>query len=513
MVLLSGQPAAAETFKVLGKNLDLFGYLSQAVNYSVRGDHYDTEEGFNSLVFNAFAESRYTLSDNLTMFTSGQITYDWIYQAKTDDNSWNYKLFRKSKNKLYVDDHYWQLLKEAHVTWTPEHFFFRAGKQIVAWGEMLGFRLLDQINPWDQRRGFADVEFDSTIIPIWLLRSEFYFPCLPSFIQDLGVEFTLNPNADFIPDQLIRTGNDKGGIWAPDITFPNPLPPFINPAKTARVGAGFLDIKELDQWNLNNWEYALRLKGLIHGAYVTLNYFYGYDNDPVTIDAPPPPGLPVIPTASDGTAILPGNLTGYYGLLRFVGGSVAYEIERLRVDALGGIAPMWRIEAAYFFDTTFGTMSEVNPAFQQSFEKHDEFRYAISADWKIWVKWLNPRYSFSISPTFYHRIVRDYPHTDINGTPYDLKFSTGQNVEHDNYVYTLMVGTKYFHEKIVPQVFWLRDQTNQADMIRLQLSYIPTDRWSYTVGTFLLDGREGNKGFDVFENKDYVWFKVSFKWG
>jgi hypothetical protein len=39
-------------------------------------------------------------------------------------------------------------------TWTPGDFLFRVRKQIVRWGETDGFRLMDQINPLDQRRGF-----------------------------------------------------------------------------------------------------------------------------------------------------------------------------------------------------------------------------------------------------------------------------------------------------------------------------------------------------------------------
>ncbi len=511
-VLLVWQPAVAKDFEVWCKQLSLYGYLSQNFQYSLHGDRYDTEQDVNSLLTNLFLEGQYKLSDELQLFTSGQLSVDWIYDVKHDDHSWKAKLFNKSRDNLYFDDEYWQILKEAHLTWTPGNFFFRAGKQIVAWGEMIGFRLLDQINPLDQRRGFIDVEFDSTIIPIWLMRSEYYLPtaAVPSWVQDLALEFTFNPNADFIPDQGIRTGNDEGGIWAPEITIPNPFP-WI-PATQARIASGVLNYEKPDAWDSDFFEYGVRLKGLIHGAYVTLNYFYGYNNAPVTINTPappPPPGAPppMFPIASDGSVLLPGNLTGYYPLMRMVGFSIARDFERLTVEALGGVAPLFRLEASYTFDNTFGTQNPANPMFAESFDKHDDMRYAISIDWKIWMKWLNPRYSFSISPTFYHRIIRDYPHS------YTLKESTGQGVEDDNYIYNVMLSTKYFHEKLVPSFFWLRDQTNSANMYRIQLTYDRSQYWHYTIGMFLLDGTEENNGFDVFENKDYIYFKVSYKWG
>jgi hypothetical protein len=251
----------------------------------------------------------------------------------------------------------------------------------------------------------------------------------------------------------------------------------------------------------------VRLKGLIGGAYVTLNYFYGYDNSPVTVAIPPGPGSTPPSVASDGTVLLGNDLTGFYRRLRFVGFSFARDIEQMNIQALGGIAPLWRIEAFYAFDTDFGTQNPANPAFPESFEKHDDMRYAISADWKIWLKWLNPRYSISITPTFYHRMIRDYP----NG--YTLKEGTGTTVEDDNYIYNVMISTKYFHEKLIPSIFWLRDQTNRADMVRLQLTYDRSYEWRFTVGAFLLNGREDNMGFDVFENKDYMYFKIQYRWG
>lgn len=54
---------------------------------------------------------------------------------------------------------------------------------------MDGIRLMDQINPLDQRRGFADVEFETTIIPIWLVRANYSLPVHSRWLQNLGFEF------------------------------------------------------------------------------------------------------------------------------------------------------------------------------------------------------------------------------------------------------------------------------------------------------------------------------------
>jgi hypothetical protein len=197
-------PARAKEFIVFERPLNLLGYMTQGTSFSLIGkSKYDVEQDFNSALMNLFLEGDYKISDTLRFYGSGMLTVDWIYQLKQNDSSWNDKLFSKSRDHLNVDDKYWQLLKEAHLTWTAGNFMFRVGKQIVSWGETDGIRLIDQINPLDQRRGFADVEFETTIIPIWLLKANYSPPVFLNWLKDLGFEFVFNPNADFIPNQSI----------------------------------------------------------------------------------------------------------------------------------------------------------------------------------------------------------------------------------------------------------------------------------------------------------------------
>jgi hypothetical protein len=492
-IILTGSPAVAEQFTVLGKPLNLFGYATQEASFGFKNT-YDTENGLNSALMNLFVEGDYRPINNLKFYASSMLTVDWAYQVKSNDDSWNDKLFSKSRDNLNVDGKYWQVLKEAHVTWTPENFLLRVGKQIVAWGETDGFRLMDQINPLDQRRGFADVEFETSIIPIWLIRAEYFLPVKPSWLQDLGFEFIYNPNADFIPDQGIKGGNADGGIWAPDVPIPG-----------AHLATAYGPIDTPKRWKEGN-EFAFRIKGVVYDSTITLNAFYGRDNDAVTkfippVMAPVPPHI----FASDGAFLLHPFQEGKYPLFRFVGATFSRDITPLKASFLGGVAPVVRLETFYAFNNTFTFTDPITQA--QRFAKSDEFRGAIGVDWKVKIPILNRETGFTISPQLYYRRIIDFPSIE------DVATSGGTPVKKNNYQTTLMISTQYLHSKLTPSFFWLRDINSKSDFFRLQLVYDYSNKWHFTLGSLLLGGNKNGQGFDLFNNKDQIYFKISYKWG
>lgn len=123
----------AEEVAVLGKSLNLLGYVTQGGAFSLSDkDKYDTEKGLQSGLMNLFVEGDYKISSELKLYCSSMLTVDWAYQLNDNRESWHEKLFSKSKDRLNVDNEYWQILKEAHLTWTPGNFMFRIGKQIVS---------------------------------------------------------------------------------------------------------------------------------------------------------------------------------------------------------------------------------------------------------------------------------------------------------------------------------------------------------------------------------------------
>jgi hypothetical protein len=480
-----------------GQELTVMGYMTQSAQYGLHED-YNTERGFNQLLTNVLAEADYRFADTAKFFVSGMFSADWIYDVKRSDSSWNRKRFDKSRvsgNSLYMDNEYWQLLKEAHITWNPGNFLFRFGKQVVAWGEMDGIRLMDQINPQGNQRGFADVEFENSIIPIWLARAEYNPKINSTWLTDLNLQFVFNPNVTFIPNQNLTTGNDAGGIWAPQAYAKSPF----FPLGSAHIGKQTFEIDRPKNLDPEGFGYAFRINGNVLGGAMSLNYFYGREKDPASYVT----GAGISGPASDGRLILNPVQKGFYPLFRFVGGTYSRDIPFLRSGALGGVAPTLRIESIYAFNNTFGVANPVTQAGR--FIHSDEFRFGVGFDWKVKIPVLNDRAYFTIMPQFYYRRIMDYPKVD------EATGLKDTDLLKTNYVTTLMVTTSYMHSKLSPMVFWMRDWRAKADMFKLQLAYSPTEKWQYALGAMIFDGSKRNVGFDNFSQKDYVFTKISYK--
>ena len=111
-----------------------------------------------------------------------------------------------------------------------------------------------------------------------------------------------------------------------------------------------------------------------------------------------------------------------------------------------------------------------------------------------------------ISPQFFHHHVFDYP---SGGTL--LREAGGAGVVDNNYSLSFMVMTQYLPPKLIPSFFILRDITNEADMIRTQIAYNYSDTWQFLVGGMWLAGSERGKSFELFDNKDQVFCKITYK--
>lgn len=498
ILLVASQGMAIET-DLAGKPLSLKGYISQGVQLGVAGDHYDTKEWVQQALMQFLLEAKYRPSDNLTFFTSGNLNIDWAYPLFEHNSDWKDRRFDRSKGNLFVFHESETLLKEAHVTWSPGDFVFRLGKQIVAWGETDGVRLMDQINPQDNRRGISDVKFETTIIPIWLLKAD-YFPKMlrTSWLSDLGLEFVFNPNAQFIADKSFGPGNDTSGIWGLDITAPG-----------VRIGTIDYSLERPRVWDPEGYEYGFRIKSIVSDALVTLNYFYGRENSPVTRNVAPFVQFdnPLV-FDDQGRLLIHPIYQGFFPRMQFAGFTISRDIGWLRSTLLGGVAPLFRIEAQYWFDRTF-VASGKNPLLEP-FEKFDEIRYAVGIDWKIKIPFLNPAAGFAIYAQFIQEHINNYPGN------YQLIAPGGIPVLKDNYTTTLTIQTTYFHQKLTPMVYWQRSYQGSVngDVIIAKLTYKYSDKWSYALQgqTILSNGNTSGivNGNETLKNKDNVVLTVTY---
>jgi len=117
-------------------------------------------------------------------------------------------------------------------------------------------------------------------------------------------------------------------------------------------------------------------------------------------------------------------------------------------------------------------------------------------------------------PQFYHRKILNYP----NGK--DLIDHDNQALlDPNNYMTTLMIDTSYMNNKLTPSFFWMRDINRRADLFRYQLIYDYSNNWRYSAGAVIMGGSDHknngvmNNSFEFYDNKDYMFFKVSYRWG
>jgi len=500
--------ASARTLSLMHKPLTVGAFVSQTVQFNLKGDDfYDNEADVNQLLFNFFLEVDYRPHEDWILYASTLVTYDFIYPVKSDDDTWDEKKFVNSAETMRLDDEYWQLLKEVHVTWAPRGFLFRLGKQIVSWGEADFFRIMDQINPIDERRGFSDVEFETTIIPIWLLRTEYWPNVQTGWLEELGFQFVLNPNADWIPNQGPGIGNEVGGIWAPAEELPNPLfglDPIFSP--TTYLGAATEEYGEPDDWDTDYFDYALRMSMMISGHIVTLNGYYGREKSPEALFTGiemVDPVTPAFDIAPNGTTILYPILVGEYPRKKFIGVTWTGDLP-WSASALGGVNPTIRTEIRYQFDKLFTDFD------QTAFFESNYLDSMIGIDWKVKWNLLNPRAYFTISPQFFWNRVISYDNVkEESGNP---NATVLNHIDQDMFTATLYLATSYINGKLVPELAMAYDINNLAWLIIPSVSYQYSNAWQFSLSAAYHEGRNRNQSLWYFRNKDYIAFKIKYNW-
>jgi hypothetical protein len=505
---------------VAGQPLTVGGYLKQSVGYGVAGNQLDTKQGLQSFVTQALVEVKYVPRTDLSFFVSGKGNADWAYDVFAGNTGWNQKLFNTANDHLAVFDDWQDILNEAHVSYANDGFFLRFGKQVVAWGETDGFRLMDQINPVDQRRGIGDVTYENTIIPVWLLRTEYHQQASFSWVQDLTYQFVFNPNFKYRGSQDINpaVGTEGLGIWALNVAGPNfknipgvgyvpvsviPTLPAPLQAAAAHIAATPSSVGSFNQslntpgnFSSDGFKYAPRISGTIYDTRITINGFYGPDNDFVWKQLPGAPQLAISPY--NGSVIVHPYTTAYYPLLKFLGATASRDLDFLKCSALGGVAPVLRLESLYAFNSTF--MTSLN-----TFEKHDEIRTAVGIDWKVKVPLLNESAYFFISPQVYDRKIENY------SSDHYLFLATDPYVRENTWYTTLLVNTSYLHNKLQPSFFWMHDYSNRCGFIKPELAYEWSDVWKYALGAVIISGDKVGDGLQPLADKSYVYLSATYR--
>ena len=125
-------------------------------------------------------EPHFCLSQNIEFHGIFRAYYDAVFDLErsgwTDD--FQFKKEIKKDNADTISDP----IREVYVDITRGSLFVRLGKQQVGWGEAVGVKMLDVINPQDMRE-LNQLDFEDSHIPLWMANFVYYPPVIGTSFQ------------------------------------------------------------------------------------------------------------------------------------------------------------------------------------------------------------------------------------------------------------------------------------------------------------------------------------------
>jgi hypothetical protein len=378
----------------------------------------------------------------------------------------------------------------AYVDLAKGPAWLRIGRQDLSWGETDGFRLLDMIEPLDNRFGFPLVEdLDDRRIPLWMVR--------PSLRLDTGSEalgaLTLE------------------GYWVPGVidNQESPIPPVGNPFAPP-VPPGEFEIS-IPSKNFSNSRGGGRLLGTLFqrvtfslGHYVTFN------------DAPSARGsvraLMPVPDTPILIEFYQQQVTG--GSATFTLPFDPYSVVRVE------IAQFWNERV--FIPEESANLDALIEQFQAgggepvagALPHRDVLRWMIGIDRNVWLRWLNPSNTFFFSAQYFHTNIFSFDRDISTPAVSSIEFPAagppeihGVPRKNDEIVLTYLVSTLYWHGTIIPQLFGAYD-TRGVPSIVPSLTYQLGTNLQLTMKYAVIFGTFANLGF--FGDRDQLVFRIQY---
>ena len=370
-------------------------------------------------------------------------------------------------------------LWECYLDLARGPWFFRVGRQNLAWGETDSFRLLDSINPMDNTFGGPFEDIDDRRIPLWMLRGSHNF-------GRVGPVATLALEGFWVPGNW----DTRVAPLAPSGT------PYAAPEPASPLGKRFLTPSKV----MSNSRWGARVMGLIAN-----NYNFTIAHYKTFLDAP-------ALRLAVGDSLLDAAAEIVYEDVQITGGSLSFWEEHTDVIV--------RTEVAWFWDEPV-FIPEINtpliplpisipglpglPA-NGTIPKKDMLKWMIGLDKNIWIRALNPVKTFFVTMQYFGTWVQDYD--DRMRQPLALYPDT------DNYplakefenLFTGAITTEYLHGDLVPTVAVFYD-VRGAWLVNPMVNYIFEPfrfmiQYTAVAGNFT--------GIGAFRDRDQISFIFSY---
>ena len=436
------------------KYVEVSGYYEfQGANYV---DNLDSFLKLNNILdLRVLAKPR----EDFNFFIHFQKFWDAAYEANSDLNH--------LKHEMWTNRNPWQgisYIREIYLDYYSDYLDARLGKQQVTWGQADGVKILDVVNPFDNREFTLDEWADSKI-PLWMAKFE-YSPKVNGTIQFL-----------FIPDFEPNFLAPAGAPWAYRATT-------IGAERADYFGSlGFQVFEGEDEpaQTFENSKIGLRWRDIIGSFEYTINYLHGYDlygatEAEVALPPPPPPQL---------------HLTKTYKSIELVGCSFSQAIT-------DGPEIVKGLTIRGEFAWTHNDSVNCQIGNQGFVHRIDTYNYVIGLDKYVVTNWFT---SFQFIQFINSRDkVRG---ADILNSAYGVadQFQT---------VLSLKVSTDFCHERLKPEILGLWDDDNDY-RLSPRLKWEINDRVWLTLGAHFLGGSPDTL-FGQFDDNDeyFAELRVSF---
>ena len=528
-ILGLGSSGWARDYQVLGRNLNVSGYISQQTSFCIAQD----EDWHNVSDYTILqVENFYSISENVSLYGMFYLVADWVYDIRHDSDEFSKYMPGRKHNQFNFDmyDQEAELIKEFYFDIHTPKIDFRIGKQAIVWGESDGIRLMDQINPLDIRKDFIFWDFENILVPTWQIKAEYFPEVEPWNIRDLSLEFVWNPGdiketrAGLATEGVVR-GLPLVGPWG----LPQPRLPewFVDFPVTAKRRAS----------TLSNSEFGFRLKGNWKESYFTFNYFQGWSDDFVgkykgadflygdrVIGHMPPTNYflnldqleGLYPILHPNTPLaLRGYLDLVYERTRLLGFTFNKEISPVKFEK---ISPVLRVEALYSFEQAFNTdgknKGDLAWLTTNGITKKDQIRYMVGFDWNIWLRKLNSRQTFFLSCQFFQFRTLNCDE-ELVIAPYYFNKNTERDparIHMEQNFLTIILNSGWNYNRIVPEFMFVNDFQEDAIMMRMRLNLNYGNTWRPEIGIHYFQGDDDtHKSFGMMDGRDQVYFKLKYQ--
>jgi hypothetical protein len=401
----------------------------------------------------------------------------------------------------------------------------RIGRQDLSWGESDGFRLLDMIEPLDNRFGFPLVEdLDDRRIPLWMVR-----PTL-----SIG---TLGPLRNLTIDSYWVPGTIDNEV--------SPVTPSGNPFATGSPPGKSVIFRPSK--NLGDSRGGGRLIGTLGDVTFSLGHYVTFND------------IPSLRLRATSINIIPVGAPDALPDFLIYAPDAAFLVEFYQQQITGASATfalpfdpytIVRMEAAHFWDErVFIPEQSVNAAVARcaaqlpygagpcpspgvgDLPTKNVMRWMIGLDRNVWIRWLNPENTFFLSGQYFHTNIFNYDKDIANGLPSNTHSAAVANVpldpvnlpgvtrpmiatsydfvprKQDEVTLTYLINTLVYHGTIQPQVFGAYDIRGVHAVVP-SLSYQYGSNLVFTVKYAIIMGTYANLGF--FRDRDQLLFRVQY---